>query len=115
MDEKKKRPTLKVYNALLDYVQHPTDKMCDIASRNGIKYDTLRLAIHKHQDIIQEESMKIWKEKKTMAMRCMEQLAERGNFRALDFLLRSQGIVPEERVTTDNQEIVVTINDNDKN
>lgn len=109
-----KKLTLKMQTALMDYVQNPNLPIKTISERNGVKYDSLRVAIKNHQDWINEKSMEIWRERKIMAMRTMEKLAERGNFKALDFVLRSNGIVPEERITTDNQEIHITLENKDE-
>ena len=98
----------------MDYIQNPHLPLKEIAERNNVKYDCFRVAIQTHQDWINEKSMEIWKEKKVMAMRMMEKLAERGQFRALDFILRSNGIIPEERIINDNQEIHITLENKEK-
>lgn len=110
----KKRPTLKMRTALLDYVLNPTVPIIQIAERNNVKYDALRKAIQRNQDFIQEESMKVWRSKVTMCQRVMEQKAERGDFKSLDFILRSCGIVPGEKVITDTNDIHITLEQKEK-
>ena len=110
---KNKEPTLKMKTALMDYILNPTVPIIHIAERNNVKYDALRKAIQRNREWIEEESNKVWRSKILMCQRVMEQKAERGDFRALDFILRSCGIVPEEKVTTDNQEIHITLENKD--
>ena len=104
-----KEPTLKMKNAMMDYILNPTVPIIKIAERNDVKYDSLRMALKKNRDWIEEKSMEIWGEKKIMAMRTMESLAERGNYRALEFLLRSNGINPEQRISSDTNDIHISI------
>ena len=110
-----KTPTLKMRTALMDYVLNPTTPITQIAERNKVKYESLRVAIRNNRDWINEQSEEIWKDKKVLAMRMAEKLAERGNWKAIEFLLRSQGINPEQRVVTNEQEIHITLEeDKDK-
>ena len=111
MDEVKKikRMTKKVQTALEDYILHPDEPIKAIAERHGVSYGALRRSINEHQDYIREESQKIWESKVILAQRTMEALASRGNFRALDFILRSNGIVPEEKVTQTTNDLHITL------
>lgn len=95
--------------ALMDYVMNPTVPIIKIAERNNVKYEALRKAIQRNRDFIQEESMKIWQSKVVMCQRVMEEKAERGDFKSLDFILRSCGIVPGEKVIAENNDIHITI------
>ena len=108
-----KQPTLKMRTALYDYVLHPMDSIKSISERNQVKYDALRKAIKANREWIDEKSMEVWREKKTMAMRMAEHLAERGNWRAIEFLLRANDINPEQRVQNTDQEIHITLEKNE--
>lgn len=50
---------------------------------------------------IDEMSNDIWQRQRNNAMRTMEALSRRGNYRATEFLLRATGINPETRVVSD--------------
>lgn len=93
----------------MDYVMNPTVPITKIAERNSVKYEALRKAIQRNRDFIQEESMKIWQSKVVMCQRVMEEKAERGDFKSLDFILRSCGIVPEQKIVNTDQEIHITL------
>ena len=108
-----KEPTLKMKTALMDYILNPTVPITHIAERNSVKYAALRKAIQRNRDWIDEQSMQIWKEKKIMAMRMAEKLAERGSWKAIEFLLRSNQINPEQRITNTEQEIHITLENKD--
>ena len=112
MDVKgKRKPTLKMQHALMDYVLHPTDTYKDIAERNGVQAVALSRAIDRNREWVNEKSLEVWQKKKTMAMRMAEHLAERGNWKAIEFILRANDINPEQRITNSEQEIHITIDE----
>lgn len=98
---------------MMDYILHPTDTIKAIAERNSVKYDAFRKALQSNREWIDEKSMEIWKDKKVMAMRMAEHLAERGNWRAIEFLLRSNDINPEQRIANQDTEIHITLEKNE--
>lgn len=58
-----------------------------------------------------EIAMKEWKNYKKKAMRTMEALAERGNYKATEFILRANGVNPEQKVEVATNDIHITIDD----
>lgn len=106
---KKGSMTLKMRTALLDYINNPHLPLKELAERNGVDYATFRTNIMRHKDFINEESDKIWEAKRTLAMRTAEKMMERGNWKAVEFLLRSNGINPEERIVQSDQDIHITL------
>ena len=101
-------PTEKVKFALLDYVHDPFQNKSDIADRWDIDRDSFIRAIKLYQPWLQKEADRLWREKRPLAMRKMEELAiDDKNFKALEFILRAQGINPAK--PEDSQDINVTV------
>ena len=109
-----KKTTLKMKNAIMDYILNPSVPLAQIAERNQVKYKSFLSAIRREKEWIDEQSMEIWKGKKIMAMRMAEHLAERGNWRAIEFILRANDINPEQKVVQKDSEIHITIDKQDE-
>lgn len=102
-------PSEEVRCALLDYVEDPFQDKGEIAERWGIDKDNLWRAIRIYQPWIEKESERVWRAKKPLVMRKMEELAlDDKNFKALEFILRCNGFNPAEKVVSD-QDITVTV------
>lgn len=108
-------PTDKTRMALLDYAEDPFQKKQDIADRWGIDVKHLYKSIQVYRDWLNKENMRIFESKKGAALRKMEELAVSDkNFKALEFILRAQGVNPEKRVTIDETDINVSLTKEDK-
>lgn len=102
-------PTEDIRCALLDYVEDPFQDKTELAERWGINKGNLLRAIHNYQPWIEKESERVWRAKKPLVMRKMEELAlDDKNFKALEFILRCNGFNPAEKVVSD-QDITVTV------
>ena len=102
-------PSEEVRCALLDYVEDPFQDKKEIAARWGIDKDNLLRAIRVYGPWIEKESERVWRAKKPLVMRKMEELAlDDKNFKALEFILRCNGFNPAEKVVSD-QDITVTV------
>lgn len=92
-------PTEQVKFALLDWVEDPFQSKKEIAERWGIERGAFIRAIRVYQPWLEKESERVWRAKKPLAMRKMEELALNDkNFKALEFILRSNGINPVQKV-----------------
>lgn len=102
-------PTEQVKFALLDWVEDPFQSKNEIADRWGIDRGAFVRALRIYGPWLEKESERVWRAKKPLAMRKMEELAlNEKNFKALEFILRSNGINPVQKVEG-GQDINVTV------
>lgn len=112
MRGKASEPTGKVRQCLLEYIENPFQEQKALAEKWGIRPSNFARMKRNWKDWMNEQSDLIWRDSKHKAYRMMEKRAFRdGNVKALEFILRSNGVNPEQKISVDNSEIKVTIDD----
>lgn len=101
--------------AVAEYIaQYPFESKKEVAEKFGVHYNTVYNWIKlnaEFQEYMEECANQAFKQSAIGARKMMEALMERGNYRATEFILRANGINPVERVESVNNDIHITIDD----